>query len=109
MEFRSGRTVLRAVFYVHGLHAYGAISHRQAPNVGGLFRPSACTGNARRDNTQLHFRTVAAVLIVTLHQVWQGPAVIVTIFGWLLLAKVGVAMLAPERGSRSLAMASKGP
>lgn len=50
-----------------------------------------------------------ALLIVTLHQVWHGPAVIVTIFGWLLLAKVGVAMLAPERGLQSLAMASKGP
>jgi hypothetical protein len=50
-----------------------------------------------------------ALLIVSLHQVWQGPAVVVTIYGWLLMAKIVVAMLAPEIGLRSLAMASRGP
>ena len=51
----------------------------------------------------------AALLIVALHQVWHGPAIVVTIYGWLLLAKVTVSMLVPEIGLRSLAMASKGP
>ncbi len=50
-----------------------------------------------------------ALLIVSLHQVWHGPAIVVTIYGWLLLAKVMVSMLVPEIGLRSLAMASKGP
>ena len=50
----------------------------------------------------------AALLIVSLHQVWQGPAIVVTIYGWLLLAKVTVSMLVPELGLRSLAMASQG-
>jgi hypothetical protein len=51
----------------------------------------------------------AALLIVALHQVWHGPAIVVTIYGWLLLAKVTVSMLIPELGLRSLAMASQGP
>ena len=50
-----------------------------------------------------------ALLIVSLRQVWHGPAVVVTIYGWLLLAKVTVSMLVPEIGLRSLAMASQGP
>lgn len=60
------------------------------------------------------FRTFAlefwpATMIVTLHQVWHGPGIVVTIYGWLLLAKVVLAMLVPAAGLKSLAMASRGP
>ena len=49
-----------------------------------------------------------ALLIVTLHQVWSGLAIVVTIYGWLQLTKIAVAVMAPEIGLRSLAMAKRG-
>ena len=50
-----------------------------------------------------------ALLIVSLHQVWHGPAIVITIYGWLMLAKIAISLLYPEAGLRSLAMASRGP
>jgi hypothetical protein len=49
-----------------------------------------------------------ALLIVALHQVWWGPGIVLTLYGWAQLTKVTVAMLAPEIGLRSMAMAQKG-
>lgn len=46
-----------------------------------------------------------AVVLVSLHQVWTGPAVVLTVYGWLLLAKCTLALLFPARGSRGLRMA----
>ncbi|MEM1053086.1 MAG: hypothetical protein AAGI28_13435, partial [Pseudomonadota bacterium] len=56
------------------------------------------------------FRTFAlelwpALLIVVFHQVWEGPGVVLTIYGWLLLTKVTLSLLAPKLGLRSLGMA----
>lgn len=49
-----------------------------------------------------------ALLIVTLHQVWWGPGIVLTVYGWAQLAKVTISMLAPELGLRSLKMAQRG-
>ena len=49
-----------------------------------------------------------ALAILTLHQVWSGPGIVLTIYGILLSAKCAVAMLAPEIGLRSMAMAERG-
>ena len=49
-----------------------------------------------------------AMLIVTLHQVWWGPGIVLTLYGWAQLAKVMISMLAPEIGLRSLKMAQMG-
>lgn len=46
-----------------------------------------------------------ATLLVTLHQVWWGPGIVLTLYGWALLTKVFLALLIPEIGMRSLAMA----
>lgn len=46
-----------------------------------------------------------AALIVTLHPVWWGPGLVLTLYGWAQLTKVFVALLVPEIGMRSLAMA----
>lgn len=46
-----------------------------------------------------------ALVIVSLHQVWSGPGIVLTLYGWAQLAKVWLALLAPEAGMRSLAMA----
>lgn len=50
-----------------------------------------------------------ALIVVTLHQVWSGPGVLLTIFGWLLLAKSAVSLLVPQIGLRSMAMSRRGP
>lgn len=50
-----------------------------------------------------------ALLIVGLHQVWSGPGIVVTVLGWLLLAKVAVGLLAPELALRSMRMSERGP
>ncbi len=50
-----------------------------------------------------------ALLIVGLHQVWSGPGIVVTVLGWLLLAKVAMGLLAPELAMRSMRMAERGP
>jgi hypothetical protein len=49
-----------------------------------------------------------AMLIVTLHQVWWGPGIVLTLYGWAQLIKVTISMLAPEIGLKSLAMAQRG-
>ena len=46
-----------------------------------------------------------AALIVTLHQVWWGPGIVLTLYGWAQFAKVWLALLAPEIGMRSMGMA----
>ena len=51
----------------------------------------------------------SALLVVTLHQVWHGPGVVLTIFGWLLLAKCALSLLAPRMGLRLLRMSERGP
>lgn len=44
-------------------------------------------------------------LIVTLHQVWWGPGIVLTLYGWAQFTKVWVALFVPEVGMRSMAMA----
>lgn len=46
-----------------------------------------------------------AILVVSLHQVWWGPGIVLTIYGWAQFAKVLLALFIPEVGMRSLAMA----
>jgi hypothetical protein len=49
-----------------------------------------------------------ALVIVLLHPVWSGPGLVLTLYGWALLAKCTVSVLSPEIGLLSLAMARKG-
>jgi hypothetical protein len=46
-----------------------------------------------------------ALLIVGLHQVWWGPGIVLTLYGWAQFAKVWLALFVPEIGMRSMAMA----
>ena len=46
-----------------------------------------------------------ALIVVSLHQVWWGPGIVLTLYGWAQFAKVWLALFAPEIGMRSLAMA----
>jgi len=46
-----------------------------------------------------------ALVIVGLHQVWWGPGIVLTLYGWAQFAKVWLALFMPEIGMRSLAMA----
>ena len=54
------------------------------------------------------FELWPAMAIVTLHQVWWGPGIVLTLYGWAQLTKVTVSMLMPEVGLRPMAMARRG-
>ncbi len=53
----------------------------------------------------MFFELWPAIVIVTLHQVWHGPGIILTLYGWLALAKCAISLLAPQVGVRSLGLA----
>lgn len=50
-----------------------------------------------------------ALIVVTMHQVWRGPGLVLTVFGWLLLVKSTISLLAPEVSLRSMALSRRGP
>ena len=47
----------------------------------------------------------AGILVITLHQVWRGPGLVLTIWGVLLVAKAVSGFLFPELALRSLNLA----
>ena len=49
-----------------------------------------------------------ALLIVTLHQVWTGPGIVITLYGWAQFLKIAIAMVAPDITLRGLKMAEGG-
>jgi hypothetical protein len=52
--------------------------------------------------------STSGIVIVSLHQVWSGPAVLLTLFGWMLLTKSAVSLLLPDIGMRSLNLSRVG-
>jgi hypothetical protein len=46
--------------------------------------------------------------LVAGHRVWSWPAVVVTVLGWMMVAKGAVCFLAPERALASMARGSSG-
>lgn len=48
-----------------------------------------------------------AILIVSFHQDWSWPNVLITVYGHLLMLKVGVSVLVPQLGLRSLQQADR--
>jgi hypothetical protein len=51
----------------------------------------------------------AVIIIVPFHNVWSGPAVAVTLWGWLMLAKVLLGLVvSPATAVRSLHLSERG-
>ena len=48
-------------------------------------------------------------MIVAAHNSWAWPGVIITVFGWLLVAKGVLCLLAPDKGLRSMARGADRP
>ena len=48
-----------------------------------------------------------AILIVSFHQDWSWPNVLITVYGHLLMLKVGGSVLVPQLGLRSLQQADR--
>lgn len=48
-----------------------------------------------------------ALLIVFLHNVWSGPALVLTLYGYALLLKAAYIFLFPARGLASIELADK--
>ncbi len=50
---------------------------------------------------------VPALVIVTFHWVWSGPAMLISIYGCLLAIKITLSLLVPNIGLKSLGMAEQ--
>ncbi len=51
----------------------------------------------------------AVIIIVPFHNVWSGPAIAVTLWGWLMLAKVLLGLvISPAKAARSLKLSEHG-
>ena len=55
------------------------------------------------------FELVPTMLIVVFHQIWQGPALALTIFGHAQLGKLGIALLYPKLAMQGMALAKGSP
>jgi uncharacterized protein YjeT (DUF2065 family) len=59
--------------------------------------------------TNAMINSAPAAVIVSLHQVWAGPAILLTLYGWALLAKASISLVvSPQLGTRSLRLSQKG-
>jgi hypothetical protein len=84
------------------------VSHLIQPQMWGEFF------GALRDRGQVglvanqFINTTPAAAIVALHQVWTGPAIVLTLFGWALLVKSAIGLWIPALGMRSLRLSRHG-
>jgi uncharacterized protein YjeT (DUF2065 family) len=51
---------------------------------------------------------VPGAAFVAAHPVWSGPAVVLTVLGWLLVLKGAICFLAPDQALRSMARGGAG-
>jgi uncharacterized protein YjeT (DUF2065 family) len=59
--------------------------------------------------TNAMINSAPGAIIVALHQVWSGPAILLTLYGWALLAKAAMSLaIAPSVGMRALRMSRHG-
>lgn len=53
--------------------------------------------------------SAAVVIILPFHNIWAGPALAITVLGWLLLGKMTLGLVvSPARAVRSLELARRG-
>lgn len=48
-------------------------------------------------------------LVVAGHRIWTWPAVVLTVFGWLMVAKGAASFLAPDKALRSMEHGASSP
>jgi hypothetical protein len=72
-----------------------------------FFKRLADRGNVGMVANQLINTTVGSV-IVALHQVWTGPAIVLTLYGWALVLKSVIGLWTPTGGMQMLRMARHG-
>ena len=86
------------------------LSHILQPALWGeYFADLRARGRAGLVSKIMQVELWPALLIVSLHQVWAGPAIVVTIYGWLLLLKVTIGLLLPNLGMASMAIPERTP
>ena len=79
------------------------MSHIIQPALWGeYFADLRARGRAGLVSKIMQVELWPALLIVSLHQVWAGPAIVVTIYGWLLLLKVTIGLVLPSLGMASM-------
>lgn len=86
------------------------VSHILQPELWReFFADLAARGRAGMVTKVMIVELMPALLIVSLHQVWSGPAIVLTLYGWLLLAKVIMAFIVPGIAIRSMTLPERAP
>ncbi|CAN7471156.1 hypothetical protein LJR016_003121 [Devosia sp. LjRoot16] len=86
------------------------LSHILQPALWGeYFADLRARGRAGLVSKIIQVELWPALLIVSLHQVWAGPAIVVTVYGWLLLLKVTIGLTLPSLGMASMAIPEQAP
>lgn len=86
------------------------LSHILQPTLWAeYFADLRARGRAGLVSKVLQVELWPALLIVSLHQVWSGPAIVVTIYGWLLLLKVVIGLILPSLGMASMSIPEGAP
>ena len=86
------------------------MSHIIQPALWGeYFADLRARGRAGLVSKIMQVELWPALLIVSLHQVWTGPAIVVTIYGWLLLLKVTIGLVLPSLGMASMRIPERAP
>jgi uncharacterized protein YjeT (DUF2065 family) len=85
------------------------LSHLLQPQIWSTFFAHLVERGTFGLVTNQFLNSAPGAIIVALHQVWTGPAIVLTLYGWLLLLKAVIALvIAPSLGMRSLKMSRHG-
>lgn len=85
------------------------LSHILQPKMWvDYFRQMQTTGHSALITRTMTFELWPALILVSLHQVWAGPGIILTVYGWALLLKCTISLLFPQLGMRSLKQIERG-
>jgi hypothetical protein len=84
------------------------VSHLVQPQIWGEFFGRLVERGTFGLVTNQFLNAAPAAIIVSLHQVWSGPAVLLTVYGWLLLLKACIGLWVPQLGMRSLKLSRHG-
>jgi len=98
-----GRRMVRC----HHIRHRRCVSHYAARCLGRDLRAAAPRRAGAFANGAISL--VPGALVAAGHPIWTWPAAVLTIFGWLMIAKGAICFLTPEKALRSMAHGASTP
>ena len=84
-----------------------AISHIVQPKAWVKFFLLLCAHGTTGALANAFLALMFGSIIVAFHNIWEGGAIVLTLFGWAQIVKASVYFLAPEVGVRSMSRVSR--